>query len=174
MAKKNQIAIPDAVRKGILAVNQKASDKFIRRCWLAGIREHNVEVVVGLSKAFVKPIASIARYMNDGLSLERIEACFALQRDIDISVPTANYFISELNFQMENPAEVIDTMLEALGEHFMSPNRLAHMIRERFNGDVHRAYHMAIDDPEAYLRVLQGRIEWSCNDGEGRWDQGES
>lgn len=161
------------VALAIRRVAPKCSTTFIEKCQSAGISEANVTQVVSMVEAYGKPIGSIARYMKDGLSLGRIEECFELQRVLEqsITVPMANEFLSQLGFQgVANPAEVIDALLEVTGNDRLAPNRLVHIIEERFAGDIHGAYHMAVEDPDGYRDVLSGRVRWSSNDYEGGWD----
>jgi len=114
---------------------------------------------------------AIIHWLEDGLSLTRIERCLQLQRETNFctgdSVAVINWFVEELNSpdligDDDNIADFLqffrDTF-EGIGSRF-SAQRLRHFIENHCPNGVHEAYQIAQLDPEGFVRTVMSSHGW--------------
>jgi len=106
--------------------------------------------------------------MEDGMSLPRINQCLEISALMDdmpnLSVRAINSLLDRVGFEVEVPAPILETFQDAIanryrGRRIFPMQWFLHRIDEVFGGDILEAYHMAIEDPDEFGRMITSRPE---------------
>lgn len=158
-------------------LSKEGAGRQFERFSRSGITGRRLRQALALVPRFQTNATSLIRWLDDGLTLGRIERCLKLQRETGFctgdSVLVINWFLDDLNSpddpeasdQME--AEFLaffrDTFVEITGR--FSAQRLKFFIDAHCPNGVHEAYNWAMIDPEGFVKTVNSSSSWRSSSG---------
>lgn len=106
---------------------------------------------------------SLVRWMDEGMSVARIEECLEVREATEISsVILIDKFLGSFNFKSQLPIDMLDAFNDIVkGFDMKSPwHYLMHRIDEIFDGDVLEAYRMCLEDPEQFALIMKRKGDY--------------
>lgn len=165
---------PNSDRTTALAIQLKDTLKtdstaLAIRCQHVGITSSNIDEVIDMVQEYNSSVSSIVSLMEDGLTLNRVQQCLDISRSMpNFTIRLVNRYLEELNLQITDPAEIMSVFEEVCHhleatyktkrKHYPA-HQIWHAIDEVFEGDIHQAYQLAVEDMDQFVRTISTKAK---------------
>jgi len=149
------------IMQALPGVKPNVAVRIAARFQKAGITQPtDIKKALEIQRYYGTTPASIAKWVESGLTLQKVELCLHIRATYGIekaTVPLIAFFVEGAAFQIEENAEALFEAFEEVSAEFggeFPMHRLKRKIEEIYGGDVLHAYHEAIEDPRGFARKI--------------------